>query len=77
MLLRDTVKRGDNMTFAEYIYSHGYTVRSLAKKAGVNHRTLEGYSSRRFPWANSRLWFAQKVANALEISTNDLLNFDP
>ena len=70
------LKQGDNMTFAEYIYSHDYTVRSLAKKAGVNHRTLEGYSSGRFPWANSRLWFAQKVANALEISTNDLLKFD-
>ena len=76
MNLRATLKQGDSMTFAEYIYSNGYTVRSLAKKAGVNHRTLEGYSSGRFPWGNSRLWFASKVAQALEISPDKLMEFE-
>ena len=64
------------MTFADYIYSHGYTVRSLATKAGVNHRTLEGYSSGRFPWKNARVWFAVKVAQALDIGVDKLTEFE-
>lgn len=64
------------MTFGEYIRANGFTAKSLAEKAGVSIRTLECYTTGRFPWGNSRLWFASKVAAALGITTDKLTEFD-
>lgn len=64
------------MTFDEYIRAKGFTVRSLAKKAGVNHRSLEGYSSGRYPLKNARAWFIVAVADALETTPKELLSLD-
>ena len=44
--------------------------------AGVSIRTLECYTTGRFPWGNSRLWFASKVAAALGITPDKLIEFD-
>lgn len=64
------------MTFHEFIRQKGYTVKSLAEAAGVSPRSLEQYSTGRYPWSNARLWFAAAVAKALEIPVEKLLEFD-
>ena len=65
------------MTFLEFIRSKGFTIKSLAEKAGVNQRSLEVYSgSHCSEWRNAGVLFALKVADALEIPARDLLKFD-
>ena len=67
---------GDNMKFNEFIQSKGFTIKSLAAAAGVSDRSLEQYSSGRYPLKNSRLWFAVKVAKALDTTAEYLLSLD-
>lgn len=67
---------GDNMKFDEYLRSKGFTVRSLAKKAGVSHRTLEQYSSGRYPLKNARAWLIVALADALETTPKELISLD-
>lgn len=67
---------GDTMKFNEFIQSQGFTIKSLAEAAGVSARSLEQYSSGRYPFRNARLWFAEAIAETLEISTKKLMEFD-
>lgn len=67
---------GDNMKFNEFIQSKGFTIKSLAAAAGVSDRSLEQYSSGRYPLKNARFWFAMKVAQALEITAEQLYELD-
>ncbi len=64
------------MKFADYIRRKGFTTKSLAEKSGVSVRSLECYTSGRFKWRNARLWFAEAIADTLEISTKTLMGFD-
>lgn len=73
---RVIISLGDNMKFDEYLRSKGFTVRSLAKKAGVSHRTLEQYSSGRYPLKNARAWLIVALADALETTPKELISLD-
>lgn len=64
------------MEFLEYIREKGFTTKSLAEKADVSVRSLECYTSGRTKWRNARLWFAEAVADALEIPMKKLKEFD-
>lgn len=64
------------MDFLDYIRVKGFTTKSLAEKSGVSVRSLECYTSGRFKWRNARLWFAEAVAEQLEITTKKLMDFD-
>lgn len=64
------------MKFLDYIREKGFTTKSLAAKSGVSVRSLECYTSGRTKWRNARLWFAEAVADALEISMKKLKEFD-
>lgn len=61
------------MKFNEFIKSKGYTVESLANKAGISARSLEQYSSGRYQLKNARAFFVVAIAEALEISVNELI----
>lgn len=64
------------MKFLDYIRENGFTTKSLADKSGVSVRSLECYTSGRTKWRNARLWFAEAVADALEIPMKKLKEFD-
>lgn len=64
------------MKFNELIKSKGFTVASLADKAGVSARSLEQYSSGRYPLKNSRAHFIVAVADALGMHPKELLKLD-
>lgn len=64
------------MTFGEYIRERGYTAKSLAEQAGVNQRNLEHYTTGDRPLKNCTLEVASKIAKALDMRTDDLLDFD-
>ena len=64
------------MRFNELIRSKGFTVPSLAEKAGVSPRSLEQYSSGRYPLRNSRAYFIVAVADALGMHPRELLELD-
>lgn len=64
------------MEFLEYIRGKGFTTKSLAEKADVSVRSLECYTSGRTKWRNARFWFAEAVADALEIPMKKLKEFD-
>lgn len=61
------------MTFSDFIRARGFTVKSLADAAGVSARSLEQYSSGRYPIKNARAWFAVAVADALGVTVGELL----
>lgn len=64
------------MTFNEFIRSKGFTVKSLAEAAGVSARSLEQYSSGRYPLRNARAWFIVAIAKPLETTVEYLLALD-
>ena len=64
------------MRFNELIRAKGFTVESLAEKAGVNPRSLEQYSSGRYPLRNARAYFIVAIADALEMHPRDLIALD-
>lgn len=64
------------MRFNELIWRKGYTVASLAEKAGVNPRSLEQYSSGRYPLRNARAYFIVAIADALDVHPRDLIALD-
>lgn len=64
------------MRFNEFIRSKGFTVASLAEKAKVSPRSLEQYSSGRYPLKNARAYFIVAIADALEVHPRDLLALD-
>jgi transcriptional regulator with XRE-family HTH domain len=64
------------MRFNELIRAKGFTVESLAKKAEVNPRSLEQYSSGRYPLKNARAYFIVAIADALEVHPRDLIALD-
>lgn len=61
------------MRFNEYIQLKGFTVKSLADAAGVSDRSLEQYSTGRYPLKNARAWFIVALADALETTPKELL----
>ena len=64
------------MTFGEYIRGKGYTAQSLAQCAGISRRSLENYTTGRRAIKNMTLGLAVKIATALDIRVDELLNFD-
>ena len=64
------------MKFNEFIQSKGFTIKSLAEAAGVSDRSLEQYSSGRYPLKNARLRFAVKIAKSLDTTAEYLLSLD-
>lgn len=62
--------------FRWFIKKRGYTLKSLAEKAGVNVWTLRRLRPGAFQWKNCNLGFALAVANVLEIPVQKLLDFD-
>ena len=64
------------MKFNEYIQSKGFTIKSLADAAGVSSRTLEQYSSGRYPLKNARAWFIVAIADVLETTPKFLLSLE-
>lgn len=62
------------MTLLEYIQSRGHTVRSLADAAGVSQRSLEQYTTGRYPLKNSRAWMIVALAKALDTTPEQLLS---
>ena len=73
---RGILTMGDDMRFSEYITARGFTVKSLAEKAGVNPRSLEQYSTGRYPLKNARAWFVVAIAEALDTTPKELLSLD-
>lgn len=67
---------GDIMRFLEYITTKGFTVKSLAEKAGVNQRTLEQYSTGIYPLRYALAWFIVAIAEALDTTPKELLSLD-
>ena len=67
---------GDSMKFSEFIQSKGFTIKSLAEAAGVSPRSLEQYSSGRYPIKNARAWFVVAIAQALETTVEYLITLD-
>lgn len=64
------------MTFGEYIREKGYTARYLAYKASVSVRSVENYTTGRRPARNMTLELAAKIAKALNMHAEQLLEFD-
>lgn len=64
------------MKFSEFIRQRGFTIRSLAEASGVSARTLEQYSSGRYPLKNARAWVIVAIAKALETTPEHLLTLD-
>lgn len=64
------------MTFIEYIHLKGHTVKSLAETAGISVRSLEKYSSGRYPLRNARAWMIVALAKALDSTPECLLTLD-
>lgn len=64
------------MKFNEFIQSKGFTIKSLANAAGVSARSLEQYSSGRYPLKNARVWFAVAIAKALDTTVEYLSTLD-
>lgn len=67
---------GDRMTFGEFMRAKGHTAKSLAEAVGVNVRTMEGYTTGRFPLKNSKAWLIVALADVLETTPKDLLTLD-
>ena len=64
------------MKFSEFIRQKGFTITSLAKASGVSSRSLEQYSSGRYPLKNARAWMIIAIAKALETTPEYLLTLD-
>lgn len=64
------------MNFSEFIRQRGFTIRSLAEASGVSARSLEQYSSGRYPLRNARAWLIVALAKALETTPEYLLTLD-
>jgi transcriptional regulator with XRE-family HTH domain len=62
--------------FNELIRDKDYTIESLAKKAGVNPRSLEQYSSGRYSLRNARAYIIVAIADALKMHPRDLIALD-
>ena len=60
-------------TLKKLIKAKGYTTASFAEKAGVSKRTLDVYVSGRRDFANTPVWLAVKIADALEIDVHELI----
>ncbi len=64
------------MKFSEFIQQRGFTIRSLSEASGVSARSLEQYSSGRYPLKNARAWVIVAIAKALETTPEYLLTLD-
>ena len=64
------------MTLLECIRAKGHTVKSIAAAAGVSTRSLEQYTTGRYPLRNSRAWLIVALAKALETTPEQLLMLD-
>ena len=64
------------MTFGEYIRGKGFTAKSFAQIAGVSNRSVENYTTGRRSIKNMTLELAGKIAKALDLHAEDLLQFD-
>ena len=64
------------MQFGELVKAKGYTLRTLSAAAGVSYRSLEQYSSGRYPWRNARAYLIVPVADALGVHPRDLMALD-
>lgn len=64
------------MNFSEFIRQRGFTIRSLAEASGISARSLEQYSSGRYPLKNARAWVIVAIAKALETTPEYLLTLD-
>ena len=60
-------------TLKKLIKAKGYTTASFAEKAGVSKRTLDVYVSGRRDFANTPVWLAVKIADALEVDIHELI----
>lgn len=64
------------MKFSEFIRQKGFTITSLAEASGVSSRSLEQYSSGRYPLKNARAWMIVAIAKALETTPEYLLTLE-
>ncbi|WP_368234958.1 helix-turn-helix domain-containing protein [Anaerotruncus rubiinfantis] len=64
------------MKFNELIRSKGFTVKSLAEATGVSPRTLEQYSSGRFPVSNMRAYTFVPLCEVLDMTPRELLEIE-
>lgn len=64
-------------TLRDYMTSAGIaTLQSLAIASGISLRSLEQYSSGRYPWSNARAKLIIAVADTLRIHPRDLIAID-
>lgn len=64
------------MTLLECIQAHGHTVKSIAEAAGVSPRSLEQYTTGRYPLRNARAWLIVALAKALNTTPEYLLTLE-
>lgn len=64
------------ITLLDYIKAQGHTVKSIAEKAEITSRSLENYTTNRYPLKNARAWFIVKLAKALETTPEYLITLD-
>lgn len=64
------------MTFGEYARTKGHTAKSLAEATGISVRTMEGYTTGRFPLKNARAWLIVALADVLETTPKELIAMD-
>lgn len=62
-------------TFKELLHSKGYSTPKFAKAIGISKRSLEAYTTGK-SFKKSQLWFALKVADALDIDPHELLELN-
>lgn len=63
-------------TLKELLKERGYTTAAFAEKSGISKRTLDPYVSGARAFANTPVWLAVKIADALDVDIHVLIDKD-
>lgn len=62
------------MRLREIMTAKGVTIAQLSKLSGVSARTIEQYSSGRYPIKNARAYILLPIAEALNVHPKELMD---
>ena len=63
-------------TLKKLLKERGYTTAAFAEKSGISKRTLDPYVSGARTFANTPVWLAVKIADALDVDIHALIKGD-
>ena len=63
-------------TLKKLLKERGYTTAAFAEKSGISKRTLDPYVSGARKFANTPVWLAVKIADALDVDIHILIKGD-